>query len=201
MIKNIVFDMGRVLVKFEPLKYIAHYTTDEKDTQILLDEVFGSKEWVGLDHGKIVQEQAVESICKRIPSHLHEATGDLIHNWHQYREPIEGMEDIIKDLKARGYNVFVLSNISSIYHELKKTIPALGLIDNDFLSYQWHMLKPTVEFYTAFYAHYRLIPRECLFIDDLPVNIFMAEHTGMQGIVFKGDSERLKTQLEEILEF
>lgn len=199
MIKNVVFDMGKVLVKFEPLKYISHYTNDETDTQILLDELFGSKEWVGLDHGIIVQEQAVESICKRVPTHLHEATKDLIHNWHKYREPIEGMDLIIKDLKSRGYNVFVLSNISSIYHELKKVIPALGLIDNEFLSYQWNMLKPTVEFYTAFYAHYNLIPKECVFIDDLPINIFMAETTGMNGIIFKGDTEKLKIQLEELL--
>lgn len=199
MIKNIVFDMGKVLVKFEPLKYIAHYTSDEKDTQILLDEVFGSKEWIGLDHGKIKQHDAVTSICKRIPTHLHDATADLIHNWYKYREPIEGMENIIIDLKARGYNVFVLSNISSIYHELKKYIPALQQIDNEFLSYQWHLLKPAVEFYTAFYSHFNLIPSECLFIDDLPINIFMAEHTGMQGIIFKGDSQRLKLQLDELL--
>lgn len=199
MIKNVVFDMGKVLVKFEPLKYISHYTSDEHDTQILLDEVFGSKEWIGLDHGVIVQEQAVESICKRIPPHLHEATKDLIHSWYKYREPIEGMEEIIVDLKARGYNVYVLSNISSIYHELKKCIPALGQIDNEFLSYQWNMLKPTVEFYTAFYSHFKLVPKECVFIDDLPINIFMAEQTGMQGIIFKGDSQKLKLQLEDML--
>ncbi len=199
MIKNIVFDMGKVLVKFEPLKYIAHYTKDEKDTQILLDEIFGSKEWIALDHGIMVQEQAVESINKRLPSHLHASCEDLIHNWHKYREPIEGMDTIIKDLKSRGYNIYVLSNISSIFHELKKTIPALQLIDNTFLSYQWHMLKPTFEFYNAFYSHFNLVPKECVFIDDLPINIFMAEQTGMHGIIFKGDTQRLSSQLNTLL--
>lgn len=199
MIKNIVFDMGQVLVKFEPEKYIANYTSNECEVRILTREVFKSKEWVGLDHGILNQFQAVESICKRIPKHLHSATEDLVHNWHKYREPVEGMEEIVLNLKNRGYNLYVLSNISSIYYELKKTIPALKLIDNQFLSYEWHMIKPCPEIFRAFCTHYNLVPKECLFIDDLPSNIFMAELTGMNGIIFHNDAQYLQKQIDDIL--
>ena len=196
MIKNIVFDMGKVLVKFEPDKYIAHHTSDKEDHALLRTEVFQSIEWIALDHGCIDQQEATRLVCKRLPHRLHTIASDLIHTWHLQREPVEGMEPLVKVLKENGYNLFVLSNISSAYHEIKEYIPALAHIDNEFLSYQWHMLKPSPEIYQGFYHHFGLIPKECLFIDDLAINIFMAQQSGMDGVIFRGDTERLREELQ-----
>ena len=197
MIKNIVFDMGKVLVKFEPDKYIAHYTQNANDHVLLRTEVFQSIEWISLDHGCIDQKEASRLVCLRLPQRLHQSATDLIHTWHLHREAVDGMEPLVKELKANGYHLFVLSNISSAYQDIRAYIPALKHIDNEFLSYQWNLLKPNPEIYSAFYHHFHLIPKECLFIDDLAINIFMAQQSGMDGIIFRNDTQRLREDLRK----
>lgn len=200
MIKNIVFDMGQVLVKFEPYKYISHYTNDVADTEVLKCEIFDSKEWIGLDHGIINQQQAANSISMRLPENLQEIAVDIVFNWHKYREPVAGMEEVVQNFINQGYNVYVLSNISDAYFHLKEFIPALKLIDNHFLSYQWNMLKPCKEIFTGFCLHFDLIPKECLFIDDSPINAFMAEQCGLNSIIFHNDIKKLNDDIKNYIE-
>ena len=70
MIKNVIFDMGQVLIYFSPELYIERLGVSGEDSEILLREVFRRVEWVQLDHGTITETEAVESICKRVPPRL-----------------------------------------------------------------------------------------------------------------------------------
>ena len=65
--KNIVFDMGNVLTKYKLSDYIGTYTEDEAQAALLKNQVCASVEWICMDRGTMTDEEAVRSICKRIP--------------------------------------------------------------------------------------------------------------------------------------
>lgn len=68
--KNIVFDMGNVLTKYKLSDYIGTYTEDEAQAALLKNQVCASVEWICMDRGTMTDEEAVRSICKRIPQRV-----------------------------------------------------------------------------------------------------------------------------------
>jgi putative hydrolase of the HAD superfamily len=197
MIENIVFDMGNVLIRYDPLDYVAKHTDDAADRAALLREVFHSVEWVRQDRGSITDDEAVAGISARLPERLRGAVRSLIENWHRELQPIPGMADIVRGLKAAGYGVYLLSNTGWRYREFRLGMPALECFDGEFISCDWHLLKPNELIYLTFCHHFSLSPHSCFFIDDSPLNIEGAINAGMRGFVFHGDTEALKAALNE----
>ena len=70
MIKNIVFDMGGVLINFDAQRYTARFVPDPADYELIRRELFRSVEWIRMDRGSITDEQAVSSVCRRLPERL-----------------------------------------------------------------------------------------------------------------------------------
>ena len=71
MIKNIVFDMGNVLVRFDPELFMDRYSLTGEDRKLIRNEVFRSVEWTMLDRGVIDEEIAEQHILPRLPERLH----------------------------------------------------------------------------------------------------------------------------------
>lgn len=195
MKKNIIFDMGNVLVSYQPQKIIAHYTTNPKDQQCLFEEIFHSVDWLKFDRGTITKDELAYNISQRIPTHLKHTSFELLNNWYDGIQPIQKMSSIIQTLKEQQYHLFILSNASSDFHKFSHKIPCFNQFNGVFLSSDWHMLKPEREIYQAFYQHFQLIPSECFFIDDMPANIEQALNTGMQGFIFRNNFEQLQQTL------
>lgn len=191
MIKNIVFDMGNVLICYDTRKYIDLYVEDKGDGDLLLKEGFGSKEWLSMDRGVMTSEEAIKSICNRIPKRIHEDVEKLINNWHKDIPPYPEVEELVKRVKKAGYKVYLLSNTSVKYHQFKVNIPALRYFDGEFISADWKLLKPEKEIFLTFYHHFKLKPEECYFIDDSPANIIAANKTGMIGFVYNKNIDKL----------
>ena len=74
MIRNIVFDMGNVLLFYEPKPYIAREISDPEAGRLLFDACFGGSEWKQLDAGTITEEEALASMQTHVPPELR---GDL----------------------------------------------------------------------------------------------------------------------------
>lgn len=152
-----------------------------------------------LDMGVITDEQALAQICSRLPERLHEAAALCLRDWHLYNmEPIREMEPVLRDLKARGLGIYVLSNaairLKTLYPGL---FPAPECYDGALFSAEVKCIKPQKEIYGHFFRRFGLKPEECFFVDDLPVNIRGAKDCGMDGYCFAdGDVERLKAALE-----
>lgn len=199
MIKNIVFDMGRVLIAFDPMRFIKKVTNDPADMQKLYQEIFLSVEWIRTDRGEITQTQLTELICPRLPEHLRAPAAQIMEEWVEDMPPIPGTEELARDLKAAGYHLYLLSNTCDRFYSFRRLIPALRYFDGEFVSADWHLLKPDAEIFRAFYQHFHLIPSECFFLDDMPLNIEAAARTGMQGYVFLGDVRAARTRLEQAL--
>ena len=72
MIKNIVFDMGGVLISFDAQRYTARFVPDPADYELIRRELFRSVEWIRMDRGTLGQEEAVAAMEARLPRHLRE---------------------------------------------------------------------------------------------------------------------------------
>ena len=197
MIKNIVFDMGNVLIRYDVNNYVHELADNDEDRDILRTELFGSVEWLQMDRGILEAKQAVDQIKQRVPQRLHRAIEKGILEWHMDLENYEDMEKLTYELKKNGYHLYLLSNTSKKFHVFRKFIPALNHFDGEFISADHKMMKPEPEIFKAFYQEYQLEPGECYFVDDTVSNIEAAILTGMQGVVFRGDVEALKVDMRK----
>ena len=196
MIRNIIFDMGQVLIHWTPAQMTALLNLPEADARLVERELFRGVEWVRLDRGTITEECAAASVCQRLPEHLHEGVRQLIAGWWKWPlVPVDGMAELIAELKSKGYGIYLLSNASGRLHEYFHRIPGAEYFDGKVVSADLRLLKPQKEIYDALYAQFHLNPEECVFIDDQPANVDGAMLTGMNGLVFHGDVIRLRREL------
>jgi len=197
--KNILFDMGNVLVTYNPEWVIRHYTEDEELIREVKNIVFNSQEWFLLDAGLIEEEKAERNWMERLSS---DKARELAHlsfqNWHLYNmKVIPGTAEMIRALKENGKEIYLLSNASmrllSIY---KEVIPAVECFSGIFYSAAHKCVKPQDIIYERFLKEYSLKPSDCFFIDDLEENISAAKAVGISGAVMKS---RTAKETAEIL--
>ena len=201
MIRNILFDMGNVLIYFDRNLFMERLGVAEEDKKLLMREVFLSVEWVRMDRGSMVEADAVESCCKRLPEHLHEAALLCIDNWHLHcMETVQEFVPLIHWLKEQGFGVYLLSNASTRLPQCyRDVIPAWELFDGIIFSSTEKLIKPQRQIYERLFEKFDLNPAECYFVDDLQLNIDGAKACGMDGYCFADrDVEKLKVKLEEL---
>ena len=195
MIKNILFDMGQVLIRFDQKFFIQRLGIEDADMELLLREVYRSVEWVQMDRGSLREEEAFERIRARLPERLHDAAWKLVIMWDRPILEIDGMYELVEELKELGYGVYLLSNASVRQHEYWPRIPASKFLDGKLISADVHVIKPQPEIYRLCLEKFNLKAEECFFIDDAPANIEGALQCGIPGAVFHGDAALLRRQL------
>ena len=171
MIRNILFDMGNVLIYFDRNLFLDRLGVTDEDKKLLMREVFLSVEWVRMDRGSMIESDAVASCCARLPKRLHEAAAKLIAMWDRPILPIPGMYELIEELKAKGYGIYLLSNASLRQHEYWPRIEASRFFDGTLISADEGIVKPQPEIYRLILERLGLTAEECFFIDDMKVNI------------------------------
>ena len=195
MIQNIVFDMGGVLIRFDRRRFMERHGVAPEDEPLLMREVFQSLEWAQMDRGTLTDEQAAAQICARVPARLHDAVHKLVSFWDRPIEPVEGMYELIGELKANGYGIYLLSNASLRQPDYWPRIPASRFFDGTLISAQERLVKPQPEIYRLLCERFGLRLDECFFVDDLITNVEGACFAGMPGAVFHGDVRELREKL------
>ncbi len=197
MIKNIIFDMGGVLIDYNPEK--ALYSLFDKETaDILLKEIFRNQVWADKDRGIITTDEIMAQKRSAIPESVYEKAAEMVNNFYPYMPPFENMYDFVKQLKDNGYGIYLLSNASLDFHKNRKGIRALSLFDGVVISADYKQLKPEKEIYETLYREFSLNPAECYFIDDVQKNIDGAKATGMDGhCYYHGDVEVLRRAMQQ----
>lgn len=196
MIRNIVFDMGNVVIRFDPPFFLDRAGIhDPNDRKLIMNELFLSVEWAQMDAGTLTEETAEPLILQRIPKRLQEAVSTLLYTWAYPRDMIPGMEELIQRLKNAGYGIYLLSNASVAQHEYWPRFPVSRLFDGKMISCDVKIVKPCHRIYQLFTDHFSLKPEECVFIDDSTANVAGAIACGWQGIVFHGSSEEAEEKL------
>ena len=197
MIKNIVFDMGHVLMYFSPKVYISRLGYTGEDAELLEREVYRSADWVATDHGTMLPEEGAAAMCRRLPERLHAAAAELTCRWWQGEfMPVPGMAELVRELRALGYGIYLLSHASSAVTLYFERFPGSECFDGKLVSADVKLMKPFPEIYELLYSRFGLNPEECWFIDDNAANIESARMTGMNGSVFYDDVARLRRELQ-----
>ena len=201
MIKNIIFDFGNVIGRFDYKETIANITTDEEETKFLIDEVINSPEWIRyglMDSGLVSYDSIVKLINDRTNNIHSDLVDNLVSNYFKYITISDEITNLVKSLKEKGYNLYILSNTSKEVVDYFKDYEIFKYFDGFVLSYRIHMLKPNDGIYKYLINEYNLVPEECLFIDDREDNMKTANKFGIKGRhVNKDDIEDIKKVLIE----
>ena len=198
MIRQVVFDMGNVLIKWDPDEIIARLGVTGEDARRLRREVFDCDEWVTMDRGTMSQDEGLARILRRLPQELHGAAERCVRDWWKAElVHIEGVEALIREIHALGYGLYILSNATSFLHDYFDRLPAHECFRGLVVSADEKLLKPQHEIFERFLERFKLDPAECFFIDDSPLNIDGARCAGIRGTVFFRDMARLRRDLNE----
>ncbi|MBQ9404520.1 MAG: HAD family phosphatase [Synergistaceae bacterium] len=197
-IKNVIFDIGNVLVDFDWGSYTHSIFMDEMLIQELDTAIWGDGRWDRLDWGED-SEIAIQRMIDYAPEYESEIKL-LFSRVGEVLSKREYSHDWIKSLKSRGYGVYYLSNYSKLVMDANPDVlDFLPLMDGGVFSCNVHLIKPDHKIYRYIANQYNLVPSECVFIDDLLQNVQAAEDCGFHAIQFL-TYQQARLDLEELLE-
>lgn len=196
MIRNIVFDMGNVLIYFDRNLFLDRAgVIDPEDRKLLMREVYLSLEWARMDRGSLTPKDAEKVMCTHLPERLHPYVTKLVSEWVRPILPIPGMAELVKELKENGYGIYLLSNAAYDQHKYWPQVPGNEYFDGSLISCDVLHVKPEKEIYEALCLKFSLKPEECVFIDDATPNAEGAFRFGITPIVFHDDVVELRKKL------
>ena len=185
MIKNIIFDIGNVILNFNINEVLQKFTSNEVEQEFILKNIINSPEWLGnalIDTGYISRENAIEIVKDRTNHCNDKLIVDFWKNYNDFAQVNEKVLSLIQNLKDNNYKIYLLSNINSYTFEFVNKSGLFDLVDGYVLSYQEHKVKPYKAIYNVLLKRYNLIPNECIFLDDNQNNI---ETGNSMGIISK----------------
>ena len=189
MIKNIVFDLGNVLISFRPSEFFDKKNYPENIKATILSDIFGSKEWAMLDKGEVNTTEAIDTIALKSSLKKEEIT-HIFNLRTELMFPLDPNVKLLPELKKRGFRLYFLSNFPmDIFEEIKTGYYFFKYFDGGIISSEAKFSKPDSRIYEILLEKYSLIPEECLYIDDLEINVKAAEAVGMKGLVTFGSQE------------
>jgi 2-haloacid dehalogenase len=183
-IDYIAFDLGRVLVDWNPSYLFSSLIKDEQRLAYMLENVV-TMDWIEeVDRGKLLS-QAVEERIAQFPAFRRELE-EYGRRWIEtIPNLIDGTVDIKRRLEDKGYPLYALSNFGrDTYADALKIYPELGAFTGAVISGHEGYIKPEPEIYKILLERYDLDAAKLLFIDDRADNVEMAQSLGFQAVQF-----------------
>jgi len=196
MIKNVVFDLGRVLYRFWPREDLINLGYNDAMADKLMACIFDSPTWVEMDRGTYTIKEGTQKLCADFPELATDIQRVLDDGWADRVETLmPASVEFYNEVKQRGYKTYVLSNWAADGFDYIRTRDGFLFknFDGIVVSGYEKQIKPDAGIYHVLLDRYSLIPGETLFIDDNANNIAAAKALGMHGIVFT-DIEDCKRQ-------
>lgn len=192
-ISNVVFDIGNVMVVYDPHRVVENLFPHHPNTRMLTQQIFKSQTWFDLNLGKVTEAEANVQYNKllgieiaRLELLMQEVKESLI--------PVKGSFELLVKLHQANIKLYSLTdNVREIMVYLRNRYNFWDYFAGVVVSAEVKVLKPAKEIYMHLLDSYRLNPQDSVFIDDLPRNIEGAKAVGMHGIVFK---DALSCELE-----
>ena len=198
MIKNVIFDIGMVLVDFAWKDHLIELGFDSECIDALDKSFINDPLWDELDLGIMKEEDVIDSAVARLPQY----ESQIRLMWDKMINavrPYDYSKKWIMDLKEKGLNTYLLSNYpdSLFKKSVECAFPFYPYIDGEVVSSRVKLRKPDERIYKTLFEKYNLVPEECVFFDDRKINIDAAKKLGVNAFLFEGYEKACKT-LDEI---
>lgn len=198
MIKNIVFDLGRVLLSWEPYRYMLK-TFPKHVADEMNEKIFESRDFWLMDKGLMNEEQLWQKKMEELP-HLKEYILHMKKAVIELLVPIEKNVRLLPKLKEKGFKLYVLSNFSERHFEtVYKKYDFFKFFDGMIISSHVKLAKPEKEIFLELIRRYGIAPQESVFIDDKLENVNVARELGFRT-VHVTDQIDLEEELRRVLE-
>lgn len=189
MIKNIIFDVGQVLVKVRWLEVMQELGFNKDTIEEVANATVRSKTWAEYDRSLRSYEELLAEFVSNNPEIEKEILLFMEHEKESIRE-FPYAKEWVKKFKDKGYNCYVLSNYPKRTFEMTRSERSFEEhMDGTIYSYAAQMIKPEKEIYQTLLESYGLIPEECVFLDDNLANVEAARKIGIQALHFQTKEE------------
>lgn len=184
-IKNVIFDIGNVILYFNWEEYINNFTNNTAEKEFIEKYCYYTPEWHDgalLDIGYLEREEAIKTQMDRSN---HQNDELLVNFWNDFVSHYiidDRVVSLIKNIKEKGYNVYLLSNFSKDVHEYFNDHDLFKVVDGYILSYQVHKIKPYDGIYYELRDKYNIDFNESIFIDNNQDNVDNGNKLGLKSI-------------------
>lgn len=186
MIRNIIFDIGGVLLDYNPKTYLDKLNIEESKRKELNDIIFHNQKWKDCLNGFITNNELIEYLIKENLKYKNEIEQILSKNNLKYMlPPKQEMIEYYKTLKQKEYKIYLCSNITEdTYNYIKNSFEIIQVADGGVFSCFENISKPNAEIYRKLIEKYNLDIEKSILIDDVERNIISANDIGLNGILF-----------------
>jgi epoxide hydrolase-like predicted phosphatase len=198
VVRNVIFDLGGVLLEWNPDEIRFRFQPDSDLRRSLRRDLFGHPDWRMFDRGALTESEIIDRMETRIGL----ARAELIAIVNAVRAALVEKPDTVKLIRAlrqRGIALYCLSNMpASIYAHLRLRHAFWDIFQGIVISGEVRMSKPEPEVFTHLLERFDLLAEESVFVDDLPVNIEAAKRVGLHTVLFR-DAEQCAHELDKLL--
>ena len=197
MIKNIIFDVGNVLVQVRWDEVMKDIGFEGEVLHRVSEATVRSKMWYEYDRSLLSDEEILSAFIAHAPDLEKEIRLFMDHGSETIRE-FPYAREWVKSFHDKGYHCYILSNYPrTSYENTKSERTYEEFMDGVLYSYQVQMVKPEAEIYHTLLQKFGLNPGECVFLDDNLANVEAAKKLGIHAILFttKAEAERELRQL------
>ncbi len=196
MYKNVIFDIGGVMVDFDPKDYLLERFCNSATEDKVYRLTFGSKTWQLLDAGLCTRHEGSQAmLAAAAEENCAFEVREVLESWTDILKVRRRMLELVRRLKNHGYCVYYLSNIPADILALLMQRGLEGVFDGGVASCEAHVNKPDPRIYKLLLEKYGLEASECIFIDDSRANVQTAFQLGMNSIQMKDSVDTLVRSL------
>ena len=194
-----ISESQNILVNFESREYLKEFGYDDKTVEKLNEIIFKSQEWLSCDSGTYENNTDIaEILIEKYPDYSEMIKKVLTKEWVKMLTLKEDTAEYLKELKSRGFKIYILSNLSKESYDYNSKYEFFKYTDGGVYSYEVKKIKPNPEIYTELLKKYNLIPEETIFIDDVKENIDAANKLKINGVIFE-NLDQVKKEVETLI--
>lgn len=199
MIRTVIFDIGMVLVYFRWRELYAQLGFSGEKFEKLADATVRNPWWNEFDKGLMTTEEIIERFAMSAPEYKKE-----IVEIYDHMDEIVSLYDYaipwIRDLKQKGYKIYILSNWSKPAYDanLETNLRFLKEVDGAVMSFEHGVIKPDPKIYELICNRFDIDPKTAVFLDDNVANIEGAKSFGLNAIHFQ-NYEQARSELDTML--
>ena len=199
MIKNIVFDIGNVVVEGKPKNALKYIDIDKGQKEIIERVVFDNLKWIDLDLGNDDFNSYFEKIKVDLPSDMWDISKEILMRSHEYRKFNGEIINLMK-LLSNKYKIYILSDNNMDTFTYLKNTDLSKYVDGWCVSAVYKEVKANKKLFDIFFKVNKLSPGECYFIDDKFENISIANDFGMLGFVLDWEENKFDDLVEDMIQ-